>query len=58
MKGIAKRVCGTFLPTQVQKALRQGKTTETKVARNYSKGYPKSQQDDAYAGCLAGLKSR
>jgi hypothetical protein len=58
VKATAKRVCSQFLPNQIKSDLKRGKTTNDKVARAYSKGYPAKQRDDAYAGCLAGLKAR
>ena len=55
-RATAKKVCSQFLPLIIQRNLKRGKVTKEKVARNYSKGYPASQRDDAYKGCLAGLR--
>ena len=51
----AKNVCGTILPTLVQRQLRQGKTSKKKVAKQYSTGWPPEKRKQAYRGCLAGL---
>jgi hypothetical protein len=53
---IAEKVCSQFLPNVIRHDLKRGKTTIQKVARNYSRGYPKDQRSQAYKGCLAGLK--
>jgi hypothetical protein len=53
---IAEKVCSQFLPNVIRSDLKRGKTTIQKVARNYSRGYPKDQRSQAYKGCLAGLK--
>jgi hypothetical protein len=53
---IAEKVCSQFLPNVIRSNLKRGKTTIQKVARNYSRGYPKDQRSQAYKGCLAGLK--
>ena len=54
----AKTVCKSFLPNQIAKELKRGKRTEKSVAKNYSKAFPAKQRNDAYRGCLAGLKAR
>jgi hypothetical protein len=55
-RAIAEKVCWQFLPNVIRRDLKRGKTTRQKVARNYSRGYPKDQRSQAYKGCLAGLK--
>jgi hypothetical protein len=55
---IAKRVCKGFLPNQTEKELKKNKTTYEAVAKNFAKGWPKEKRDEAYKGCLAGLKAR
>ena len=52
----AKTVCGTILPNVVKRQLKKGQTTKKKVAKSYSKGWPSDQRNQAYRGCLAGLK--
>jgi hypothetical protein len=54
----AKKVCGAFLPLQVQRDLKRGKRSEKSVARQYSRAWPEDQKKSAYKGCLAGLKAR
>ena len=55
---IAKRVCQGFLPNKTEAELKKNKTTYEGVAKNFAKGWPKDKQDEAYKGCLAGLKAR
>jgi hypothetical protein len=54
----AKTVCGTFLPETIQRQIKRGKTTKKSVAKQYSKGFPKDQRNQAYKGCLAGLNKK
>jgi hypothetical protein len=55
---IAEKVCNSFLPKQISRALEQDKTSPEDVARDYSRGFPEKQRESAYEGCLAGLKKR
>ena len=55
---VAKRVCQGFLPTETEAELKKNKTTYEAIAKNYAKGWPASKRDEAYKGCLAGLKAR
>jgi hypothetical protein len=54
----AKRVCSDFLPPVLARQIKSGKKSEKEVAKDYAKGFPRNLRDLAYAGCLAGLKSR
>jgi hypothetical protein len=54
----ARKVCGAFLPPQVVKPVERGKRSAASLARQYSRGWPKEQRRQAYAGCLQGLKDR
>ena len=58
VKKVAKTVCNSFLPKQIQKELESGKRKPESVAKDYSRGFPAKQQEAAYEGCLAGLKAR
>jgi hypothetical protein len=55
---VAKTVCNSFLPKQIQRDLKENKRKPESVAKDYSRGFPDKQQQDAYEGCLAGLKAR
>ena len=55
---VAKKVCNSFLPEQIQRDLERDKTNPEDVARNYSRGFLAKQRKRAYEGCLAGLKAR
>jgi hypothetical protein len=55
---VARGVCQRFLPKQTERDLKAGRTTIQKVAREYSQGWPSNKRDEAYKGCLAGLKAR
>ena len=58
VRRVARTVCNSFLPEQIQRDLEQDDRSPEDVARDYSRGFPKRQQKDAYEGCLAGLKAR
>jgi hypothetical protein len=55
---VARRVCNQFLPLITAKQLKEGKTTPEKVARDYSRAFPKRQVKRAHDGCLKGLDDR
>jgi hypothetical protein len=55
---IARTVCNSFLPKQIQRDLAKDKRQPEDVARDYSRGFPDKQRERAYEGCLAGLKKR
>jgi len=58
VRKVAQTVCNSFLPKVIQQQLAKGKRKPEDVARDYARGFPKKQQAQAYAGCLAGLKAR
>jgi hypothetical protein len=58
VRKVAQTVCNGFLPKVIARDLEKGKRKPEDVARDYSRGFPKNQQQLAYEGCLAGLKAR
>jgi hypothetical protein len=58
VKSTSKTVCSQFLPTALAKDLKDGKKSAEDIAKDYASGYPEAQRKNAYAGCLAGLKTR
>jgi hypothetical protein len=54
----SKKVCRDFLPIQLTKELKEGKTSAEDIADDYSKGYPSKQRKRARDGCLAGIKAK
>ena len=57
IQAIAERRLHALAAIRVLESGSQRLTIED-VARDYSRGFPKSQREDAYEGCLAGLRSR
>lgn len=51
----ARKVCATFLPEPLQRQIKKGKLSKDTVAKNYARGYPASQRDEARKGCRQGL---
>jgi hypothetical protein len=58
VESTSKTVCSQFLPTAIERDLKDGKKSEQDVAKDYSLAYPPGERKSAYDGCLAGLKSR
>ena len=58
VKSTAKTVCSSFLPKALERDLKNGDKSAQEIAKDYSKAFPSDQRDDAYAGCLAGLKTK
>lgn len=58
VKSTAKTVCTSFLPTALQRDLKNGKKSAEEIAKDYSRAFPTSQRKAAYDGCLAGLKTK
>ena len=54
----SKTVCSSFLPTALQKELKDGDKSAEDIATDYSKGYPAEERKRAHDGCLAGLKGK
>jgi hypothetical protein len=58
VKSTAKTVCGSFLPTQLEKDLKSGKKSAEDIAKDYSQAFPSDQRKSARDGCLEGLKTK
>ena len=54
----SKTVCSQFLPTTLERDLKEGKKSAEDIAKDYSNAYPSDERKRAYDGCLAGLKTK